>query len=263
MDGEVVLISFEFMERVVACCFRFALKGYAVFFPLFFSVRTVHPVRLVHRGSPLVCRIPSCHRSSTMCDDPTRLTRRNGTTLKLPWNGTIGPPWNCTLVWTTSTDSTRLVPKSKLWPRNLAGKLLNEDGMPPRQCIVVRAETVEEEVGNARAVLMDATLVCDEDSRHERLYNARRAPGITMLQGTPYRRLYAVQARPSWRRCGHHAKHVRRSRHQKGRATSQALLTGLELVHSRTLDTTRSNVSGEIAKNIPLSRLMDSNHRNR
>ena len=78
-----------------------------------------------------------------------------------------------------------------------------------------------------------------------------------------YRRLYAVQARPSWRRCGHHAKHVRRSRHQKGRATSQALLTGLELVHSRTLDTTRSNVSGEIAKNIPLSRLMDSNHRNR
>jgi len=38
---------------------------------------------------------------------------------------------------------------------------LNEDGMPPRQCFVIRVET-EEEVGNARAVLMEAMLVCDE-----------------------------------------------------------------------------------------------------
>ncbi|CAK9052233.1 unnamed protein product [Durusdinium trenchii] len=51
---------------------------------------------------------------------------------------------------------------------NLAGKLLNEDGMPPRQCIVVRAETVEEKVGNARAVLMDA-LRCRAKAIEERL----------------------------------------------------------------------------------------------
>lgn len=38
---------------------------------------------------------------------------------------------------------------------------LNEDGMPPRQCFVIRVDT-EEEVGNARAVLMEAMLVCDE-----------------------------------------------------------------------------------------------------
>ena len=45
--------------------------------------------------------------------------------------------------------------------RNLAGKLLNEDGMPPRQCIVIRAER-EEEIGNASAVLVESTLVCHE-----------------------------------------------------------------------------------------------------
>ena len=37
---------------------------------------------------------------------------------------------------------------------------LNEDGMPSRQCFVIRVDT-EEEVGNARAVLMEVMLVCD------------------------------------------------------------------------------------------------------
>ncbi|CAK9021887.1 unnamed protein product [Durusdinium trenchii] len=43
-------------------------------------------------------------------------------------------------------------------PRNLAGKLLNEPGMPPRECIVVRVQQ-EEKVGHARAVLVE-TLRC-------------------------------------------------------------------------------------------------------
>ncbi|CAK9021884.1 unnamed protein product [Durusdinium trenchii] len=41
---------------------------------------------------------------------------------------------------------------------NLAGKLLNEPGMPPRECIVVRVQQ-EEKVGHARAVLVE-TLRC-------------------------------------------------------------------------------------------------------
>ncbi|CAK8985874.1 Nephrocystin-3 [Durusdinium trenchii] len=41
---------------------------------------------------------------------------------------------------------------------NLAGKLLNEAGKPPRECIVVRAQG-ESDIGNARAVLVE-TLRC-------------------------------------------------------------------------------------------------------
>ena len=44
------------------------------------------------------------------------------------------------------------------WPRNLAGKLLNEAGKPPRECIVVRAQG-EGDIGNARAVLVETLLV--------------------------------------------------------------------------------------------------------
>ena len=44
-------------------------------------------------------------------------------------------------------------------PRNLAGKLLNEPGLPERQCIVIRVER-EEEVGHASAVLLDTKLGC-------------------------------------------------------------------------------------------------------
>ncbi|CAK9052231.1 unnamed protein product [Durusdinium trenchii] len=50
---------------------------------------------------------------------------------------------------------------------NLAGMPLNEDGMPPRQCFVIRVET-EEEVGNARAVLMEAVR-CRAKAIEERL----------------------------------------------------------------------------------------------
>jgi len=44
-------------------------------------------------------------------------------------------------------------------PRNLAGKLLNEPGLPERQCIVIRVQR-EEEVGNASAVLLDTKPGC-------------------------------------------------------------------------------------------------------
>ncbi|CAK9113812.1 Kinesin light chain 4 (KLC 4) (Kinesin-like protein 8), partial [Durusdinium trenchii] len=50
---------------------------------------------------------------------------------------------------------------------NLAGMPLNEDGMPPRQCFVIRVDT-EEEVGNARAVLMEAVR-CRAKAIEERL----------------------------------------------------------------------------------------------
>ena len=49
--------------------------------------------------------------------------------------------------------------RSSLFPRNLAGKLLNEPGLPERQCIVIRVEQ-EEEIGHACAVLLDTKLGC-------------------------------------------------------------------------------------------------------
>ena len=48
---------------------------------------------------------------------------------------------------------------SSLLPRNLAGKLLNEPGLPERQCIVIRVEQ-EEDMGHASAVLLDTKLDC-------------------------------------------------------------------------------------------------------
>ncbi|CAK8986864.1 unnamed protein product [Durusdinium trenchii] len=45
---------------------------------------------------------------------------------------------------------------------NLAGKLLNEAGKPPRECIVVRAQG-EGDIGNARAVLVE-TLRCHAEA---------------------------------------------------------------------------------------------------
>ena len=41
--------------------------------------------------------------------------------------------------------------------RNLAGKLLNEPGKPPRECIVIRVQR-DVEIGNARAVLVNSKL---------------------------------------------------------------------------------------------------------
>ena len=49
--------------------------------------------------------------------------------------------------------------RSSLFPRNLAGKLLNEPGLPERQCIIIRVEQ-EEEIGHASAVLLDTKLGC-------------------------------------------------------------------------------------------------------
>ncbi|CAK9021973.1 unnamed protein product, partial [Durusdinium trenchii] len=50
---------------------------------------------------------------------------------------------------------------------NLAGKLLNEAGKPPRECIVVRAQG-ESDIGNARAVLVE-TLRCRAEAAVARL----------------------------------------------------------------------------------------------
>ncbi|CAK9005406.1 unnamed protein product, partial [Durusdinium trenchii] len=51
---------------------------------------------------------------------------------------------------------------------NLAGKLLNEAGKPPRECIVVRAQG-ESDIGNARAVLVETTLRCRAEAAVARL----------------------------------------------------------------------------------------------
>ncbi|CAK9023477.1 Kinesin light chain 4 (KLC 4) (Kinesin-like protein 8), partial [Durusdinium trenchii] len=60
-----------------------------------------------------------------------------------------------------------MVEKGKPVGVNLAGKQLNEDGMPPRQCIVVRAERAEK-VGNASAVLVES-LRCRAEAIKEKL----------------------------------------------------------------------------------------------
>ena len=52
--------------------------------------------------------------------------------------------------------------------RNLAGKLLNEPGKPPRECVVVRTQREDQIVGNARAVLIDSKLGSAQDVLKEK-----------------------------------------------------------------------------------------------
>ena len=73
----------------------------------------------------------------------------------------VGRQVYCSLFSTLSSWLTHFI----LWPRNLAGKLLNEAGKPPRECIVVRAQA-ESDIGNARAVLVETSLVCYQDPQN-------------------------------------------------------------------------------------------------
>lgn len=76
----------------------------------------------------------------------------------------VNAPMTCDV---SIQQAPEMIEKDKPPGVNLAGKLLNEPGLPERQCIVIRVQR-EEEVGNASAVLLD-TLRRRADATEERL----------------------------------------------------------------------------------------------
>ncbi|CAK9021889.1 unnamed protein product [Durusdinium trenchii] len=93
-----------------------------------------------------------------------------------------------------------MVEKGKPIGVNLAGKLLNEPGMPPRECIVVRVQQ-EEKVGHARAVLVE-TLRCRADAITTNLGSEHAA---TLLASSRLARVLEwrgalIEAETLWRR---------------------------------------------------------------